>query len=181
MNLNAATRKLIPKPCLNPPILQYINTHLLILPISPPKSHCSFHQISLTVLELVFRVVITGLIENKMQIGKGKRYALLLAAKNSDYVKKVHGGYFNLFVKAFGEEGEQWDLFRVVEGEFPDIEHLENYDGFVISGSPFDAFGHDLWILELCSLLQILHFKHKKILGICFGHQVGFLLFLNLC
>ncbi|XP_077238205.1 gamma-glutamyl peptidase 5-like [Tasmannia lanceolata] len=101
-----------------------------------------------------------------------KRYALLLAAKDSDYVKMVYGGYFNVFVGAFGEDGETWDLYRVVEGEFPDMEELISYDGFVVSGSPNDAYGSDVWILRLCYLLQILDAMQKKVLGICFGHQV---------
>ncbi|KAF5725899.1 GMP synthase [Tripterygium wilfordii] len=101
-----------------------------------------------------------------------KRYALLLAATDSEYVKKVYGGYFNVFVAAFGEEGERWDLFRVVEGEFPDMNELHNYDGFVVSGSPYDAYGNDLWIIKLCFLLQTLDAMEKKVLGICFGHQV---------
>ncbi|KAJ0030812.1 hypothetical protein Pint_14309 [Pistacia integerrima] len=101
-----------------------------------------------------------------------KRYALLLAARDSDYVKKVYGGYFNVFVAAFGEEGERWDLFRVVEGEFPDMNELKKYDGFVVSGSPFNAYGNDYWILKLCFLLQTLDSMEKKVLGICFGHQV---------
>ncbi|KAJ8504369.1 hypothetical protein OPV22_005255 [Ensete ventricosum] len=107
-----------------------------------------------------------------MKIEQEKRYALLLAARDSDYVEKMYNGYFNVFVQAFGEEGENWELFRVVEGEFPDMENLDEYDGFVISGSPHDAYGNDLWILRLCFLLQTLHAMHKKVLGICFGHQV---------
>ncbi|KAH9806241.1 gamma-glutamyl peptidase 3 [Citrus sinensis] len=101
-----------------------------------------------------------------------KRYALFLAAKDSDYVLKVYGGYFNVFVAAFGEEGERWDLFRVVEGDFPDFNELHKYDGFVISGSPYDAYGNDNWILKLCFMLQTLDAMQKKVLGICFGHQV---------
>lgn len=104
--------------------------------------------------------------------GGERRYALLLAAKDSDYVKKVYDGYFNVFVAAFGEEGESWDLYRVIEGEFPDMNELRNYDGFVVSGSPSDAYGNDSWILKLCLLLQTLYAMQKKVLGICFGHQV---------
>ncbi|CAL8990910.1 unnamed protein product [Prunus brigantina] len=107
-----------------------------------------------------------------MQVEKQARYALLLAAKDSEYVKKVYGGYYNVFVTAFGAEGESWDLYRVVEGEFPKKSELENYDGFVISGSPYDAYGNDHWIIELCFLLQYLDAMEKKVLGICFGHQV---------
>ncbi|CAK9171387.1 unnamed protein product [Ilex paraguariensis] len=107
-----------------------------------------------------------------MEVEGEKRYALLLAARDSDYVNNMYGGYFNVFVAAFGEEGERWDLFRVVEGEFPDMNELQNYDGFVISGSPYDAYGDEYWILKLCFLLQTLDAMEKKILGICFGHQV---------
>ncbi|KAG5563884.1 hypothetical protein RHGRI_000165 [Rhododendron griersonianum] len=104
--------------------------------------------------------------------GVEKRYALLLACKDSEYVKEVYGGYFHVFVKTFGEKGERWDLFRVVEGEFPEMNEIEKYDGFVVSGSPFDAYGNEYWILELCLLLKTLDAMRKKVLGICFGHQV---------
>ncbi|XP_051131137.1 gamma-glutamyl peptidase 5-like [Andrographis paniculata] len=105
-----------------------------------------------------------------------KRYALLLAARDSDYVNKLYGGYFNVFVDTFGEkdleEGDSWDLFRVIDGEFPQLDHLHLYQGFVISGSPHDAYGHESWILQLCFLVQTLFALHKKVLGVCFGHQV---------
>ncbi|KAI4335507.1 hypothetical protein L6164_014146 [Bauhinia variegata] len=107
-----------------------------------------------------------------MKISGERRYGLLQAAKDSDYVKKGYGGYFNVYVEAFGEEGERWDLFRVYDGEFPDFNDLHKYDGFVISGSASDAFGNDYWILKLFFLLQTLDAMQKKVLGICFGHQV---------
>ncbi|KVI11756.1 hypothetical protein Ccrd_009839, partial [Cynara cardunculus var. scolymus] len=113
-------------------------------------------------------------IEMGIESERKKRYALLLAARDSEYVMKVYGGYFNVFLAAFGEEEEEerWDLYRVVDGEFPDTNELQAYDGFVVSGSPYDAYGDDTWILELCFLLQTLDCMQKKVLGICFGHQV---------
>ncbi|XP_042503048.1 gamma-glutamyl peptidase 3-like [Macadamia integrifolia] len=104
--------------------------------------------------------------------GEQKRFCMLMAVRDSDYVKKVYGGYFNVFLKAFAEKGEQWDFFRVVDGEFPDMDDLHKYHGFVISGSPSDAYGNELWILKLCFLLETLDAMEKKVLGICFGHQV---------
>ena len=83
-----------------------------------------------------------------------RRYALLQAARDSDYVRKVYGGYFNVFVEAFGEEGERWDVFRDVDGEFPDASELRKYHGFVVSGSPHDAHSDELWVLRLCLLLH---------------------------
>nr|DAD27525.1 TPA_asm: hypothetical protein HUJ06_028993 [Nelumbo nucifera] len=107
-----------------------------------------------------------------MKVPRERRYALLLAANDSDYVKKVYGGYFNVFVDTYGEEGDEWDLFRVVNGEFPKMEELHKYHGFVISGSPHDAHANDPWILKLCFLIQTLDAMEMKVLGICFGHQV---------
>ncbi|KAE9464270.1 hypothetical protein C3L33_03802, partial [Rhododendron williamsianum] len=108
-----------------------------------------------------------------MGIEGEKRYALLLACNDSEYVKEVYGGYFNVFVAAFGEEGERWDLFRVVEGDFPDMDELQNYDGFIVSGSPYDAYANDFWILKLCFLLKTLDVMRKKVLCRAFGGKVG--------
>lgn len=108
----------------------------------------------------------------KSELGGGRRYGLLQAAKDSEYVKKVYGGYLNVYVSAFGEEGERWDLFRVYDGEFPDFTELHKYDGFVVTGSAHDAYSNDYWVLKLCFLLQTLDAMEKKLLGICFGHQV---------
>ncbi|XP_010548641.1 PREDICTED: gamma-glutamyl peptidase 5-like [Tarenaya hassleriana] len=101
-----------------------------------------------------------------------RRYALFLATPDSEFVKEMYGGYFNVFVSTYGEEGDQWDLYRVVDGEFPDEKELDKYEGFVISGSSHDAFGSDDWILKLCSLCLKLDQMKKKILGICFGLQI---------
>ncbi|CAN6237325.1 unnamed protein product [Urochloa humidicola] len=107
--------------------------------------------------------------------GRGRRYALLLALWDSDYAKKVYGGYYNVFVAAFGAgaaSGERWDCFRVIAGEFPAAEDLASYDGFVVSGSPHDAYADEPWIRRLCALIRTLHAMEKRVLGICFGHQV---------
>ncbi|KAM0846031.1 hypothetical protein ACQ4PT_015375 [Festuca glaucescens] len=109
---------------------------------------------------------------------RSRRYALLLAARDSEYVLKAYGGYFNVFESAFGGDGdgdggeEAWDMFRAVDGELPAEENLDGYDGFVISGSPYDAYADELWILRLCLLVQDLVAARKRVLGICFGHQV---------
>ncbi|CAO2044777.1 unnamed protein product [Urochloa humidicola] len=103
-----------------------------------------------------------------------RRYALLLALWDSDYSKKVYGGYYNVFVSAFGSVagGERWDSFRVIAGEFPAAENLATYDGFVVSGSPHDAHGDDPWVRRLCALIRTLHAMGKRVLGVCFGHQI---------
>ncbi|XP_008794061.2 gamma-glutamyl peptidase 5-like [Phoenix dactylifera] len=101
-----------------------------------------------------------------------KRFAVLLCAEDSEYVKKVYGGYFKVFVGLLGEEGEIWEVYRAARGELPAEEDVDAYDGFVITGSCNDAHGDDLWIKELLKLLKIIDSKRKKVLGICFGHQI---------
>ncbi|CAK9141672.1 unnamed protein product [Ilex paraguariensis] len=102
----------------------------------------------------------------------GKRFALLLCAKDTDYVKKKYGGYLGVFVGMLEEEGEIWDVYRVEAGEFPADDVVEDYDGFVISGSCSDAHGNDVWICKLLNLIKKLDSLKKKVLGICFGHQI---------
>lgn len=108
--------------------------------------------------------------------GGGRRYALLLALNDSDYARKAHGGYGNVFVGALRSgdaDAETWDCFRVIDGEFPAAEDLDAYDGFVVSGSPHDAHGDGApcWVRRLCLLLRTVHAMGKRVLGVCFGHQ----------
>ncbi|EOX98642.1 Class I glutamine amidotransferase-like superfamily protein [Theobroma cacao] len=105
-------------------------------------------------------------------MGGGKRFAVLLCAEDSDYVKKRYGGYYGVFVEMLAEEGETWDVFRVASGHFPDEDKIGDYDGFVITGSCNDAHGNDVWICKLIALLKKLDSLKKKVLGICFGHQI---------
>lgn len=104
--------------------------------------------------------------------GKSKKYGVLLCAEDTEYVKKVYGGYFGVFARMLEEEGETWDLFRVTRGEFPEDDEIETYDGFVVTGSSKDAHGNDAWISRLLSFLKTLDSLKKKVLGVCFGHQI---------
>jgi len=105
-----------------------------------------------------------------------KRYALLMCGEDSEYLVKMHGGTYGVFMKLLQEQEEKWDLYKLVQGEFPEQHDLPLYDGFVISGSCYDAHANDPWILDLIALVIKLDSMHKKILGICFGHQVQFLM-----
>ncbi|XP_020095971.1 gamma-glutamyl peptidase 5-like, partial [Ananas comosus] len=103
-----------------------------------------------------------------------------------EHVRRAHGGYFGVFAKLLGdhnngaeddgeeeeEEGEVWVAYRAARGELPQEEEEEGYDGFVVTGSCSDAHGDDPWITDLVRFLQKLIACRKKVLGICFGHQI---------
>lgn len=103
---------------------------------------------------------------------EGRKFAILQCAEESDYVRKMYGGYYGVFVRMLKEDGETWDLFKVARGEFPADDEIAEYDSFVITGSCSHANGNALWICKLVVLLQKLDAMKKKVLGICFGHQV---------
>lgn len=102
----------------------------------------------------------------------GKRFAVLLCAEDSEFIKKKYGGYYGVFLRMLGVDGETWDMYRVSAGEFPGDGDIGMYDGFVITGSCSDAHGNDAWICHLVEMLQKLDSLKKKVLGICFGHQI---------
>ena len=100
------------------------------------------------------------------------RFGILLAGHASEYVRKHYNGIASIFQQFLGEPDETWDIFRVIDSEFPCEETLDDYHGFIITGSRHDAHGSEPWVLKLLDLIQLIHAKKKKLLGICFGHQV---------
>ncbi len=62
-----------------------------------------------------------------------------------------------------------WD---VEEGIHPSDTDIDSVDGFIITGSKSSAYDDKQWIRDLETLIQKLHARRKKMVGICFGHQI---------
>lgn len=60
--------------------------------------------------------------------------------------------------------------YIVAQGHFPPNVH--DCDVWVITGSPASVYDDLPWIKELIAFTQNCHQQKKKILGICFGHQL---------
>ncbi|MCY4542914.1 MAG: type 1 glutamine amidotransferase [Rhodobacteraceae bacterium] len=86
------------------------------------------------------------------------------------------------FAQRFPDDGEKfrkllasvrpewrYRVVRVAEMEFP--ENLDEFDGFVITGSPASVNDELPWIEELLDLIVSLHRKQRPVFGCCFGHQ----------
>jgi GMP synthase-like glutamine amidotransferase len=62
------------------------------------------------------------------------------------------------------------DCFYATENEFPDS--VDDYDAFLITGSPASANDNLRWVHQLSDLIVRADSKNKRIIGSCFGHQL---------
>eukprot|EP00960_Hanusia_phi_P060620 764564-Hanusia_phi.AAC.1 len=107
--------------------------------------------------------------------------AALLRCDDGAYGEHVGRMMLPLLLSAHtltGEKGqsreEGVDPFLVEEFAVRDLNlpAEEDFDAFVISGSLSSAYDREEWIENLCEYIRRLHQGKKRILGICFGHQV---------
>ncbi|KAH8596106.1 class I glutamine amidotransferase-like protein [Bisporella sp. PMI_857] len=92
-----------------------------------------------------------------------------------------YGGVFTALLKAGADllghpgltssAGLQISSYDVVtKQEYP---NLEDVDGILISGSKFNSFDNDEWILKLVEFSKkVLAQERVRVIGVCFGHQI---------
>ena len=66
--------------------------------------------------------------------------------------------------------GTRFDQFFVAEGEWP--ARLDDYDAYLITGSPCSVNEGLVWIEKLKQYVKNCFISQKKLIGICFGHQL---------
>ncbi|MDP5054482.1 MAG: GMP synthase [Congregibacter sp.] len=85
-----------------------------------------------------------------------------------------------------GEFGEYPDMFRALLGNRdPDLEFvvfdvrlgeypadIDEVDAYLVTGSRHSVYDDLPWIDPLLSFVRELNARHKKLVGICFGHQL---------
>ena len=76
------------------------------------------------------------------------------------------------YIRFFESAGPTLDYagFNVAQGEFPDT--VDACDAYVITGSPQGVYDADPWIADLTQFIRDSYAAEKKLIGICFGHQV---------
>lgn len=92
-----------------------------------------------------------------------------------------YGGVFTALLRAgadalsypglSAESGLELTTFDVVTAQkYPS---LSDIDAILITGSRFDSFADDPWILNLVAFVkEILQQRRVRIIGVCFGHQI---------
>ncbi|WP_339674074.1 GMP synthase [Dasania marina] len=83
-----------------------------------------------------------------------------------------HNSYGNMFIKLLGaiDPTLKFKTYCVIEGEFP--EFVYDCDGWVITGSRHGVYENLPWMQRLKDFLHDCQRCNKKIVGICFGHQI---------
>ncbi|MEY4099401.1 MAG: hypothetical protein RL300_572 [Pseudomonadota bacterium] len=80
-----------------------------------------------------------------------------------------YGAMFERLLRQAGAEGT-FDIFNTVEGHYP--ASFDDYDAVLLTGSKADAFSQQPWVLALKEQVQALLATKKKLVGVCFGHQL---------
>lgn len=100
-----------------------------------------------------------------------RRIAILLTTvDDSDFAKRFpnDGEKFRRLLSPLRPDW-QFDVVAVKDNIFPD--RPEDYDGYVITGSPASVNGPEPWIARLLVFIRAVHSARIPIFGACFGHQ----------
>ena len=63
-----------------------------------------------------------------------------------------------------------FDTYDCRQGEFPD--DINEYDFYITTGSRASVYEDSAWIGQLIEFVRQLDKQQKKLIGICFGHQI---------
>ncbi len=95
------------------------------------------------------------------------RIAFLQCDHVAPELLSIAGDYDEMYAKWLGVK--RLECFRADHNDLPDCSH---FDGFVISGSKYSVYDTEDWIISLQDLIKQIDLSHKKLVGICFGHQL---------
>ncbi len=87
-------------------------------------------------------------------------------------VVDTYVSYGAMTEKMFAAAGIDWrfDRFNTTQGQYP--ESFDDYDAVLLTGSKADSFSDEPWVRALRERVTGLLAQRKKLLGICFGHQL---------
>lgn len=83
-----------------------------------------------------------------------------------------YGEYPDMFMALLLRADPQlrFSVYDVQHGEYP--RQLDEVDAYLMTGSKASVYEDQAWIHELADFVRRLHGAEKKMLGICFGHQM---------
>jgi len=87
-------------------------------------------------------------------------------------VADAYVSYGAMTERMFSAAGARWtfERFNTTRGEYP--ADFDAYDAVLLTGSRADSFSDEPWVATLRDRVGGLLGRRKKLLGICFGHQL---------
>ncbi|MEP5764499.1 MAG: GMP synthase [Halieaceae bacterium] len=82
------------------------------------------------------------------------------------------GEYPDMFQALLGgaDPGLEFCVYDVENGEYP--ADIDEVDAYLMTGSKSSVYEDKEWIHQLSDFVRELHKRRKKLVGICFGHQM---------
>jgi len=83
-----------------------------------------------------------------------------------------YGEYSDMFVALLGQVDPdlEFAVYDVEQGQYP--ADINEVDAYLITGSKSGVYEDKPWIPVLMAFVRELRRRHKKLVGICFGHQL---------
>ena len=88
------------------------------------------------------------------------------------HLLETYGSFGALFAQLFERVGAQWEtaIFHTQLGQYP--ASFDDFDAVLLTGSRADSFSDEPWVVELRRQVSQLLMAKKKMVGVCFGHQL---------
>jgi GMP synthase-like glutamine amidotransferase len=88
------------------------------------------------------------------------------------HLAETYGSFGSLFSQLFTRIGARWEtsIFHTQLGHYPNS--FDDFDAVLLTGSRADSFSDDAWVVELRRQVTELLKQEKKMVGVCFGHQL---------
>lgn len=109
------------------------------------------------------------MISTSRSVSQPPKIAILQCGEAIESALEEFGDYDQMCKAMLGLKPDQAQTFRVFDHQFP---HISDYDVFVVTGSKFGAYEQHDWIPPLESLIRDIKRVGKKMVGVCFGHQI---------
>ena len=98
------------------------------------------------------------------------RIGILQTDSVMDQFQPEFGDYPDMFHELLRSEGVTFVDYDVQHGEYP--ESMDECDAWLITGSKRSVYDEEEWIARLKDYVAELHAARRKLIGICFGHQL---------
>ncbi len=87
-----------------------------------------------------------------------------------EHLQPVHGDYPSMFMDLFLEQDPQIKFTNYVVQEV--MPEAVECDAYIVTGSRLSVYDDEPWIFELAEFIACALNQQKKLIGICFGHQL---------